>query len=35
VYTAGEPTGAVEEYLKWILDEGQTLVSELGFVPLR
>ena len=35
MYTAGEPTGVVEEYLKWILDEGQTLVPELGFVPLR
>jgi phosphate transport system substrate-binding protein len=35
VYTAGEPTGVVEEYLKWILNEGQTLVPKLGFVPLR
>lgn len=34
MYTAGEPTGVVKEYLEWILGEGQTLVSELGFVPL-
>jgi hypothetical protein len=35
MYTAGEPVGPVAEYLEWILDEGQELVSELGFVPLR
>jgi phosphate transport system substrate-binding protein len=35
VYTAGEPTGAVKDYLDWILSEGQALVSKLGFVPLR
>lgn len=35
MYTAGEPTGAMREYLDWILDpEGQVLVRELGFVPL-
>ena len=35
MYTAGEPTGAMREYLDWILDpEGQALVRELGFVPL-
>ena len=35
MYTAGEPTGAVRAYLDWVLSDGQTLVSELGFVPLR
>jgi phosphate transport system substrate-binding protein len=35
MYTAGEPAGAIREYLDWILDpEGQALVKELGFVPL-
>jgi len=35
MYTAGEPTGAIREYLDWILGlEGQALVEELGFVPL-
>jgi phosphate transport system substrate-binding protein len=34
VYTAGEPTGQVKDYLDWVLTEGQTLVLELGFVPL-
>lgn len=35
MYTAGEPTGQVKEYLDWILNEGQRLVLELGFVPLQ
>ncbi len=35
MYTAGEPTGVVEDYVDWILDEGQSLVPKLGFVPLR
>ncbi len=35
MYTAGEPTGAIREYLDWILGpEGQALVKELGFVPV-
>ena len=35
MYTAGEPTGAIREYLDWILGpEGQAWVRELGFVPL-
>lgn len=35
MYTAGEPSGAVADYLDWILSpEGQQIVSELGFVPL-
>lgn len=35
MYTAGEPTGAIRDYLDWIMGpEGQTIVAELGFVPL-
>ena len=34
MYTAGEPTGRVKDYLDWILNTGQALVPELGFVPL-
>ena len=35
MYTAGEPTGQVKEYMDWILSDGQSLVPKLGFVPLR
>ncbi len=36
MYTAGEPAGALAEYLAWILTpEGQAIVARLGFVPLR
>ncbi|HHS98475.1 MAG TPA: phosphate ABC transporter substrate-binding protein [Chloroflexi bacterium] len=35
MYTAGEPTGVVKEYIEWILTEGQALVPELGFVPIE
>ena len=35
MYTAGQPRGAVADYLSWILSpEGQQIVAELGFVPL-
>ncbi len=35
MYTAGEPVGAVAEYLDWILGpDGQEIVGKLGFVPL-
>jgi phosphate transport system substrate-binding protein len=35
IYTAGEPTGAIKDYLDWILSaEGQTVVRDLGYVPL-
>ncbi len=35
MYTAGEPTGVVREYLEWILSpEAQEIVAELGFVPI-
>jgi phosphate transport system substrate-binding protein len=35
MYTAGEPTGHIRDYLDWIVGAGQTLVTELGFVPLK
>ncbi len=35
MYTAGEPTGVIAEYLDWILSPaGQQIVANLGFVPL-
>jgi phosphate transport system substrate-binding protein len=35
MYTAGEPTGEVGEFLAWILGpQGQSIVTQLGFVPL-
>ncbi len=35
MYTAGEPSGALADYLAWILGaEGQGIVASLGFVPL-
>lgn len=35
MYTAGEPGGAIAEYLDWIMSAaGQEIVAELGFVPI-
>ena len=35
MYTAGNPTGAVKQYLDWIqTPEAQKIVEQLGFVPL-
>lgn len=35
MYTSGEPTGAIADYLAWIQGpEGQAIVVDLGFVPL-
>ncbi len=34
MYTAGQPTGLVREYLDWVRTDGQELVTPLGFVPL-
>lgn len=35
MYTANKPTGEIDAYIKWIQgDEGQKIVSQLGFVPL-
>jgi len=36
MYTNGEPSGVVKEYLDWILsEEAQTIVADLGFVPVK
>ena len=36
MYTDGEATGAVKDYLDWILSpEAQEIVAELGFVPVN
>ena len=35
IYTVGEPTGMIKDYLDWIEGpEGQAVVGELGYVPL-
>ena len=35
MYTAGEPTGVIAEYLDWIHGpEAQQIVAQLGFVPI-
>lgn len=34
MYTDGEPTGVIKDYLEWILgSEAQKIVADLGFVP--
>ncbi len=36
MYTSGQPTGIIRDYLDWITSvEGQEIVEELGFVPLQ
>lgn len=35
MYTAGEPVGAVKEFLDFVTGDGQDLVATLGFVPLQ
>ena len=35
MYTAGEPMGATSDYLDWVLNDGQSVVGDLGFVPLH
>ncbi len=36
MYTDGEPSGAIAAYLEWGLgDEGQALVEQIGFVPVK
>lgn len=36
MYTAGEPTGPIQDYLAWILSpEAQKIVQKLGFVPVQ
>lgn len=35
MYTNGEPTGVIKEYIDWIMSpEAQEIVTELGFVPI-
>ncbi len=35
MYTNGQPTGIIKEYLNWIMSsEAQLIVTELGFVPI-
>ncbi len=35
MYTNGEPTGAIKDYIDWILSpEAQAIVADLGFVPI-
>jgi len=35
IYTRGNPTGAIQDYLTWILSsEGQAFTTKLGFVPV-
>lgn len=36
MYTRGEPTGIVKDYLDWVFGpEAQQIVAELGFVPVK
>lgn len=36
IYTVGQPQGPIADYLAWIMGaEGQAIVREQGFVPLR
>jgi phosphate transport system substrate-binding protein len=36
MYTNGDPTGALKDYLDWIYtSEAQKIVSDLGFVPVK
>jgi phosphate transport system substrate-binding protein len=35
MYTHGQPTGAIKDYLNWIVShEAQQIVTDLGFVPI-
>jgi phosphate transport system substrate-binding protein len=34
MYTAGEPAGIIKKYLQWVMGQGQSLVKDIGFVPL-
>jgi phosphate transport system substrate-binding protein len=36
MYVRNKPTGAMKDYIDWILgDEGQKIVSEVGYFPIR
>jgi phosphate transport system substrate-binding protein len=35
IYTLGEPTGAAQEFIQWMLGpEGQKIVAKVGYVPI-
>jgi ABC-type Fe3+ transport system substrate-binding protein len=34
IYTLREPTGAVQEFVEWVLSaDGQKIVADVGYVP--
>ena len=36
IYTIGEPTGSIKDYIEWIMSsEGQQVVTKLGYVPCK
>jgi phosphate transport system substrate-binding protein len=35
MYTPNPPTGETKAYIDWILGDGQSLITKLGFVPLK
>lgn len=35
MYTNHTPSGQVKAYLDWVLSDGQSVISQLGFVPLQ
>lgn len=36
IYTLGQPDGKIKAYLEWIMsEEGQAVVTELGYVPIK
>jgi len=36
MYTNGQPTGTIKDYINWILSpEAQKIVADLGFVPIK
>ncbi len=36
MYTKNRPTGAMKQFIDWILsDEGQAIVSKVGYFPIR
>jgi ABC-type phosphate transport system substrate-binding protein len=36
MYSAGQPTAEIEQYLQWIMGpDAQMIVEELGFVPIE
>jgi phosphate transport system substrate-binding protein len=36
LYTLGEPSGSVQEFIQWILSEkGQRIVEQLGYIPVN